>query len=78
MWLLHLWFPDDNILNAELRHGNPPSESGRPKHLKRKNLVIHPWEPDQHVKDLLGSMMRIDFDLLKRIFEPGLFNDKAN
>lgn len=37
----HLWFPRDTVNAYELRSGNPPSDSDRPKHMRGYNLVVH-------------------------------------
>lgn len=36
----HLWFTNDNINEYELRDGNPPPDSKRPKHLRGLSLEI--------------------------------------
>ena len=36
----HLWFPRDDVNAYELRMGNPPADSQRPKHLRRLRLEI--------------------------------------
>lgn len=38
----HLWFPENDIRRYELRNGNPPGRSGRPKWLRGLDLVIDP------------------------------------
>ena len=30
----YLWFPEDNVNRYELREGNPPSDTDRPKHMR--------------------------------------------
>lgn len=50
----HVWFPDRNNINRyELRDGNPPSDSGRPRHLKKLDLVIDITELPARIKDIL-------------------------
>jgi len=36
----HLWFPRNDINEYQLRTGNPPSDSARPKHLRAMQLHI--------------------------------------
>jgi hypothetical protein len=36
----HLWFPKNDIREYELRFGNPPSDSSRPKHMRGLELHI--------------------------------------
>lgn len=37
----HIWFPEkDNVNNTELRRGNPPSDYGRPKHMRGFDILI--------------------------------------
>lgn len=38
--VLHLWFPEDDIRVYELRDGNPPADSRRPRHLKGLKLEV--------------------------------------
>lgn len=38
----HLWFPVDDIENYELRHGNAPVDSMRPKYLRKLSLWLEP------------------------------------
>ena len=38
----HVWFPEDNVNSYELRDGNPPSDTDRPKHLRRYKLALDP------------------------------------
>lgn len=43
----HVWFARDDISSRELREGNPPPDSARPKHLRGLDLVVDPlnWPP---------------------------------
>jgi hypothetical protein len=36
----HLWFPENNVNHYELREGNPPGDSQRPKHMRRFRIEI--------------------------------------
>lgn len=36
----HLWFPTPNVNDRELRRGNPPPDSERPKHLRGVALEL--------------------------------------
>lgn len=38
--ICHIWFPYDEPTSYELRSGNAPSDSDRPKHLKKFKLEI--------------------------------------
>lgn len=49
----HLWFPKDEIQIYELRHGNPPSDSDRPKHLRGMELVVNLFDPPRRLLELL-------------------------
>lgn len=37
---MYLWFPEDNLNHYELRKGNPPPDSERPKYLRGLDLSI--------------------------------------
>lgn len=56
----HLWFPEDNVNHYELRRGNPPSPSDRPKHMKNIDLVIDVLCPPQSIT---AAAEEIDYDL---------------
>ena len=47
----HLWFPEDNVNRYELRLGNPPADSDRPRHLRGLQLVIDIRDIPQDVWD---------------------------
>lgn len=49
----HLWFPTNNINDRELRQGNPPSDYGRPKHMRGFDIVIDICEWPPKIKALL-------------------------
>jgi hypothetical protein len=53
----HVWFPNDEINVYELREGNAPADSVRPKHLKRLDLSIDILRPPQWILDILGLDM---------------------
>lgn len=63
---LHLWFPEDRATKYELRKGNAPAPSERPRHLRRLQLEIDPQHLPRRLADTLAA--RKDpalFDILK-------------
>lgn len=36
----HVWFPENTMRKSELRDGNPPSDTDRPRHLRGLRLAI--------------------------------------
>ena len=46
----HLWFPEDNVNNYELRPGNAPAPNLRPKHMERIELFVDPLNPPESVR----------------------------
>lgn len=51
----YLWFDKDDINHYEIRPGNPPARSRRPKHLKNIDLVVDVHKPPQRIKDMLEA-----------------------
>jgi len=51
----HLWFPEDNVNEYELRVGNPPPDNERPKHLRRLVLWIDPLNPPETLIQQLNT-----------------------
>jgi hypothetical protein len=49
----HLWFPEDDSAHYELRRGNPPSPSDRPKHMRRLELAVDPTLVPERIKSRL-------------------------
>jgi len=49
----YLWFPDNNVNNYELRDGNPPSDTDRPKHMRRFELVCDIDHIPKRVHDII-------------------------
>ncbi len=55
----HLWFPDDNVLNLQLRDGNPPADQDRPKHLRGLSLAVDVRGEDRHADDMAADKLGI-------------------
>lgn len=41
----HIWFPEPYADHYELRDGNPPADSQRPKHMRGLKLHLDIWDP---------------------------------
>lgn len=64
--VMHLWFPvAGDIMQYEMRHGNPPPDSARPPHLKGHQLVIDCRIIPEHVRDVVRSGGMIDQQVAK-------------
>lgn len=62
----HLWFPNENVNEYELRAGNPPSRRDRPHYLRDIDLVVDVLEPPKSICDLLRSK-GIEIDVRKAL-----------
>jgi hypothetical protein len=51
----HLWFPEDRETKYELRAGNAPADSDRPRHLRRLHLAIDLGEIPPTVVDAVKA-----------------------
>jgi hypothetical protein len=51
--VFHVWFPTDSLQVYELRDGNPPARSERPKYLRDANLVIDMFHIPETIRDEL-------------------------
>ena len=49
----HVWFPRNNINEYEMRDGNAPPNSMRPKHLRNLDLAVDLFDWPRAVKDIL-------------------------
>lgn len=47
----HLWFPENNLNHYELRTGNPPPDSERPKHMRGFRLELDVLHLPQSIVD---------------------------
>jgi hypothetical protein len=64
----HLWFPDNNLNNYELREGNPPPDSKRPAYMRGLDIVVDlncPVPPivDRFIEDYSGAAPALVSDL---------------
>lgn len=53
--VFHLWFPSDNANIYELKHGNPPSDIDRPKHLRGYRLGFTIVDPPKRILDIMEA-----------------------
>ena len=60
MSVRHLWFPEDNVNHYELRDGNPPGDSGRPKHMRGYRIELDIVSIPERVKDVIEDQKRVD------------------
>lgn len=49
----HLWFPENNVNHYQLREGNPPGDSQRPKHMRRFRIEIDILNIPETIQELL-------------------------
>ena len=56
----HLWFPENNVNHYELRKGNPPSNSDRPKHLHGFSIEVDVLCIPERVQDLIDENQAIE------------------
>jgi hypothetical protein len=56
----HVWFPNDTTLQYEMRPGNPPARSMRPKHLRNLELWVDPFNLPKTIVEILGETGKVD------------------
>ena len=49
----HLWFPENDLRVYELRKGNPPPATERPRHLRSIDLVVDITHLPRRIKDMI-------------------------
>jgi len=63
----YLWFPEDRLSKVELRVGPVPSNSNRPRWLKRMDLLIDPGNIPKRLYDIMKSHNDADLDDMLKI-----------
>lgn len=53
--VVHVWYPEDRIGRYELRTGNPPARSQRPRHLRDIELWVDPFNLPKTILAALSS-----------------------
>lgn len=60
----HLWFPYPNDTAYSMRDGNPPPDSERPKHLRKKDLIIdigHVFDDSKdNIRDIISASAELE------------------
>lgn len=66
----HLWFPADDVNIYELRQGNAPPSSDRPRHLKKLELWLDPDVPGE-IREFVRMEGGLDKYIESKLHEAG-------